>query len=90
MKDPRDKNKIEKPLDSRNASVHNKELRRAGGQRVANNEDSLTAGKRGHIRSEEHTSKIFGYLKNMPTLIEKLSQKEGCMPRAGELGENLL
>jgi catalase len=53
MKDPRDKNKIKKHISSRNNNVENPELRRAGGQRVDNNEDSLTAGERGHISIQD-------------------------------------
>lgn len=53
MADPMMKNGLGEPLPSRNQTVHHPELRRAGGQRVDNNEDSMTAGSRGHISMQD-------------------------------------
>ncbi|MDO5713617.1 MAG: catalase [Tissierellia bacterium] len=53
QKDPMAKNKIGDHLPSRNQTVHDPVLRRAGGQVVDNNEDSLTAGERGHISIQD-------------------------------------
>lgn len=52
-KDPMAKNGLGDPLPSRNQTVEDPVLRRAGGQVVANNEDSLTAGERGHISIQD-------------------------------------
>lgn len=53
MKDPRDKNGLGEHLPSRNNSVNDETLRRAGGQVVDNNEDILTAGNRGHLSIQD-------------------------------------
>ncbi|RVU54505.1 catalase [Anaerosphaera multitolerans] len=53
MKNPRDKNGLNEHQPSRNQKVYDKYLRRAGGQLVDNNEDSLTAGQRGHISIQD-------------------------------------
>ena len=75
--DPTEKNGLGDPIPSRNQNVSDDPtLRRAGGQIVDNDEDTMTAGERGHVKS-------------MPTSIEKLSQKEGCTLRVGELGVSL-
>lgn len=51
--DPMDKNGLGEPLPSRNDHVIRPELRRAGGQPVDNNEDSMTAGERGHLSIQD-------------------------------------
>lgn len=52
-KDPMAKNGLGEHLPSRNDCVTNPVLRRAGGQPVDNNEDSMTAGNRGHITIQD-------------------------------------
>lgn len=52
-KDPMDKNGVGEHLPSRNQNVKDPTLRRAGGQVVDNNEDSMTAGDRGHISIQD-------------------------------------
>lgn len=52
--DPTKKNKIEKSIPSRNQNVaDDPTLRRAGGQAVDNDQDSMTAGERGHISIQD-------------------------------------
>ena len=51
--DPRDKNGLGEHLSSRNDTVMDEPMRRAGGQVVDNNEDILTAGKRGHLSIQD-------------------------------------
>ena len=52
--DPTKKNGLSKSIPSRNQNVaDDPTLRRAGGQVVDNNEDSMTAGKRGHISIQD-------------------------------------
>ena len=51
--DPRDKNDLGEHLSSRNDTVMDEPMRRAGGQVVDNNEDILTAGKRGHLSIQD-------------------------------------
>lgn len=51
--DPRDKNGLGEHLSSRNDTVTDEPMRRAGGQVVDNNEDILTAGKRGHLSIQD-------------------------------------
>ena len=52
--DPTKKNGLSKSIPSRNQNVaDDTTLRRAGGQVVDNNEDSMTAGKRGHISIQD-------------------------------------
>ena len=51
--DPRDKNGLGDHLSSRNDTVMDETMRRAGGQVVDNNEDILTAGKRGHLSIQD-------------------------------------
>ena len=52
--DPTKKNKIEKSIASRNQNVaDDPTLRRAGGQAVDNDQDSMTAGERGHISIQD-------------------------------------
>lgn len=51
--DPRDKNGLGEHLSSRNDAVMDEPMRRAGGQVVDNNEDILTAGKRGHLSIQD-------------------------------------
>ena len=53
MMDPRDKNDLGEHLSSRNDTVMDEPMRRAGGQVVDNNEDILTAGKRGHLSIQD-------------------------------------
>lgn len=53
MMDPRDKNGLGEHLSSRNDTVMDEPMRRAGGQVVDNNEDILTAGKRGHLSIQD-------------------------------------
>lgn len=53
MMDPRDKNGLGEHLSSRNDTVMDEPMRRAGGQMVDNNEDILTAGKRGHLSIQD-------------------------------------
>ncbi len=53
MKDPMEKNGLGEPLPSKNDTVNDKVLRRAGGQVVDNNEDTMTAGERGHISIQD-------------------------------------
>lgn len=53
MKDPMEKNGLGEPLPSRNQTTDKEPLRRAGGMIVDNNEDSLTAGQRGHISIQD-------------------------------------
>lgn len=50
---PMDKNGLGADLPSRNDKVSNKDLRRAGGQLVDNNEDSMSAGARGHLSIQD-------------------------------------
>ena len=50
---PMDKNGLGDPLPSRNDHVIRPEMRRAGGQPVDNNEDSMTAGVRGHLSVQD-------------------------------------
>ncbi len=52
-KDPMEKNGLGEPLPSKNDNVKDPTLRRAGGQVVDNNEDSMTAGERGHISIQD-------------------------------------
>lgn len=53
-KNPMDKNGLGEALPSRNQNVSDDPiLRRAGGQVVDNNEDSMTAGNRGHISIQD-------------------------------------
>lgn len=51
--DPRDKNGLGDHLSSRNNEAKDEPMRRAGGQVVDNNEDILTAGKRGHLSIQD-------------------------------------
>ena len=51
--DPRDKNGLGEHLSSRNNEAKDEPMRRAGGQVVDNNEDILTAGKRGHLSIQD-------------------------------------
>ncbi|MDO5718602.1 MAG: catalase [Tissierellia bacterium] len=51
--DPMAKNEAGESQGSRNDTVNDPELRRAGGQLVDNNEDSMTAGERGHISIQD-------------------------------------
>nr|WP_077074642.1 catalase [Peptoniphilus urinae] len=51
--DPRDKNGLGEHLSSRNDTAIDEPMRRAGGQVVDNNEDILTAGKRGHLSIQD-------------------------------------
>lgn len=51
--DPRDKNGLGEHLSSRNDTAMDEPMRRAGGQVVDNNEDILTAGKRGHLSIQD-------------------------------------
>lgn len=53
MMDPRDKNGLGDHLSSRNNEAKDEPMRRAGGQVVDNNEDILTAGKRGHLSIQD-------------------------------------
>lgn len=53
MQDPMAKNGLGDPLPSRNDHVIEEDLRRAGGQLVDNNNDSMTAGQRGHISIQD-------------------------------------
>ncbi len=53
MMDPRDKNGLGEHLSSRNDTAMDEPMRRAGGQVVDNNEDILTAGKRGHLSIQD-------------------------------------
>lgn len=53
MMDPRDKNDLGEHLSSRNNEAKDEPMRRAGGQVVDNNEDILTAGKRGHLSIQD-------------------------------------
>lgn len=53
MMDPRDKNDLGDHLSSRNNEAKDEPMRRAGGQVVDNNEDILTAGKRGHLSIQD-------------------------------------
>lgn len=50
---PIEKNDLGEPLPSRNETVASPVLRRVGGQPVDNNEDSMTAGARGHISIQD-------------------------------------
>ncbi|MDU6743784.1 MAG: catalase [Peptoniphilus harei] len=51
--DPTAKNKSGDPIPSRNQNVDDPELRRAGGQLVDNDEDSMTAGMDGHLSVQD-------------------------------------
>lgn len=53
MKDPMKKNGLGNPLPSRNQTTNKEPMRRAGGQPVDNNEDSLSAGERGHLSIQD-------------------------------------
>lgn len=53
MENPMKKNSLNECQPSRNNIVSDKVLRRAGGQVVDNNEDSLTAGARGHLSIQD-------------------------------------
>lgn len=53
MKDPMEKNGLGEHLPSENKNVVKEPLRRAGGQIVDNNEDSMTSGERGHISIQD-------------------------------------
>ena len=84
--DPTEKNGLGDPIPSSNQNVNDDPtLRRAGGQIVDNDEDTMTVEKEAMF-----PSKTCGFLKSTPTSIEKLSQKEGCTLRVGELGVSLL
>ncbi len=50
---PMDKNGLGEPIPSRNDRVERPEMRRAGGQPVDNNEDTMTAGVRGHVSVQD-------------------------------------
>ena len=51
--DPTEKNKSGDPIPSRNQNINDPELRRAGGQLVDNDEDSMTAGMDGHLSVQD-------------------------------------
>lgn len=53
MKDPMEKNGLKGTQPSKNDNTNKEMLRRAGGQIVDNNEDSMTAGQRGHISIQD-------------------------------------
>ena len=52
--DPTEKNGLGDPIPSRNQNVNDDPtLRRSGGQIVDNDEDTMTAGERGHVSIQD-------------------------------------
>ncbi|WP_325100605.1 hypothetical protein [Anaerococcus obesiensis] len=84
-KNPMDKNNLGDNLPSRNNTKgENPKITRASGAPVENNQDSMTAGRRGPIVFED--TWLF---EKMLILIEKLFLKEECTQKVQELLEHL-